>query len=61
MARQLSLVPVVKTTVRFPQELYRRLRIKAIEEARPAAVLIADAVQAYLSNVPKQQGEARRK
>jgi predicted DNA-binding protein len=61
MARQLSLVPTIKTTVRFPEELYRRLRIKAIQEGRPVAVLIADTMEAYLSNALKQAGAPRRK
>lgn len=59
MARQLPLVPTIKTTVRFPQELYRRLRIRAIEESRPAAVIIAEAVELYLSDVEaKRNNEA---
>jgi predicted transcriptional regulator len=57
MARQLELVPTVKTTVRFPEELYRRLRIKAIEERRPVAALIADAVATYLSSSENEQAE----
>ena len=61
MARQLPLVPTIKTTVRFPQELYRRLRIKAIEESRPVAVLIADAVEAYLSGLGAEASSSGRK
>jgi predicted DNA-binding protein len=62
MARQqLSLVPTVKTTVRFPQELYRRLKIRAIEESRPVAILIADSVEVYLSNSETKRDAGPRK
>jgi len=63
MARQqLPLVPTVKTTVRFPRELYRRLKIKAIEESRPVATLIADSVEVYLSDSKtKRAAESIRK
>jgi predicted DNA-binding protein len=60
MASQMELIPTLKTTIRFPQDLYRRLRIKAIEEGRPVATLVAEAVEAYLSNTPKRLAAARR-
>lgn len=49
MAKQLPLVPTVKSTFRLPRELYRRLKILAVQENRPIADLLTDAVELYLS------------
>lgn len=58
MAEQLSLIPTVKSTFRLPSELYRRLKITAVQEGRPIADLLIDAIELYLS--PKSEtGRAR--
>lgn len=50
MAEQLPLVPMVKSTFRLPRELYRRLKIKAVQENRSIAEILIDAVELYLSH-----------
>lgn len=54
MASQLPLVPMLKTTLRMPRDLYRRLKIQAVEENRPVAAIIAEAVELYLSKLEKK-------
>jgi len=49
MAEQLPLTPTVKSTFRIPLDLYRRFKITAVEEGRPVADLLIDAIQLYLS------------
>lgn len=49
MAERQPLFPTVKTTVRLPKDLHRRLKMKAVEESRPIADLLTDAVELYLS------------
>jgi len=49
MAEQLPLVRTIKSTFRLPVELYRRLKIRAVQENRPIADLLIDAVELYLS------------
>ena len=49
MAEQLPLMPTVKSTFRIPAELYRRLKITAVQEGRPIADLLIDAIELYLS------------
>ena len=49
MAERHPLFPTVKTTVRLPKELHRRLKLKAVEEGRSIADLLTDAVEFYLS------------
>jgi len=53
MAEQLSLIPTVKSTFRVPSELYRRLKIAAVQEGRPVADLLIDAIELYLSAGPE--------
>ncbi len=53
MAEQLSLIPTIKSTFRIPSELYRRLKISAVQEGRPIADLLTDAIELYLS--PKSE------
>ena len=65
MAEQLPLVPIVKSTFRIPSDLYRRLKIAAVQEDRPVADLLMDAVELYLSTkpggkVPNQAGRILR-
>jgi predicted DNA-binding protein len=49
MAKQLPLIPTVKSTFRIPFELYRRFKITAVQEGRPIADLLIDAIELYLS------------
>lgn len=49
MAERSPLFPTVKTTVRLPKDLYRRLKHRAVEEGRTIADLFTDAVELYLS------------
>jgi predicted DNA-binding protein len=51
MAEQLSPTPMAKSTFRLPRDLYRRLKISAIQENRSMAEVLIDAVQLYLSRV----------
>jgi predicted DNA-binding protein len=57
MASQLPLVPTIKTTFRLPKELYRRLKIRAVNENRAMAVLLIDAIELYLSRPEPQYGD----
>jgi len=52
MADQLSLIPTVKSTFRISSELYRRLKIMAVQEGRSIADLMNDAIELYLSQKP---------
>jgi predicted DNA-binding protein len=49
MAEQLPLVPTMKSTFRLSTELHQRLKIRAVQESRPIADLLIDAVELYLS------------
>jgi predicted DNA-binding protein len=49
MAEQLPLVPTTKSTFRLPAELHHRLKIRAVQEKRPIADLLIDAIEFYLS------------
>jgi predicted DNA-binding protein len=49
MAEQLPLVPTMKSTFRLPTELHQRLKIRAVQENRPIADLLIDAIELYLS------------
>jgi predicted DNA-binding protein len=49
MAKQLALIPTTKSTFRLPVDLHRRLKHKAVEEDRPIAEVVADAIERYLS------------
>ena len=48
MAEQLPLVQTIKSTFRLPKELYRRLKIQAVQENRAVTDLLVDAVELYL-------------
>jgi hypothetical protein len=49
MAEQLPLIPMTKSTFRIPTGLYRRFKIRAVQENRPIADLLIDAIENYLS------------
>jgi predicted DNA-binding protein len=51
MAKQLPLIPTTKSTFRLPLDLYRLLKHRAVEEDRPIAEVVADAIELYLSKV----------
>jgi predicted DNA-binding protein len=60
MAEQLSLIPMAKSTFRLPRDLYRRLKISAIQENRSIAEVLIDAVELYLSRVETIHDESTR-
>jgi predicted DNA-binding protein len=60
MAEQLALVPTIKSTFRLPVELYRRLKIRAVQENRPIADLLIDAIELYLSERRKPNEQPSR-
>jgi predicted DNA-binding protein len=60
MAEQLSLVPTMKSTFRLPAELHQRLKIRAVQENRPIADLLIDAIELYLSRVEAAHDESTR-
>ncbi|WP_430912281.1 ribbon-helix-helix protein, CopG family [Methylobacterium sp. sgz302541] len=41
--------PVKAQTVRLPSDLWRRLKIRAVDEERPMSEIIRDALEDYLS------------
>ena len=49
MAEQLPLIPITKFTFRLPLGLHRRLKIEAVQEGRPVADILIDAIELYLS------------
>lgn len=53
MAKQLALIQTVKSTFRVPKDLYRKLKIRAVEENRPIASILTEAVELYLSRARK--------
>lgn len=61
MAEQLPLVPTIKSTFRLPEELYRRLKHRAVEETRPIADVLTDAVELYLSHTRTANGANQRR
>jgi predicted DNA-binding protein len=46
---------MTKTTFRAPAELYKRLKLKAIEEGKPVGDLIVAAIEQYLAEPKKDQ------
>lgn len=60
MAEQLPLVPVTKSTFRVPADLYRHLKIEAVQEGRPVSDLLIDAIELYLSERRKQNEQSIR-
>lgn len=58
MAKQLPLVEVVKTTVRLPKDLHRRLKILSAKQDRSYADLLIDAIEAYLSKHDRSESAA---
>jgi len=60
MAGQLSLIPTMKSTFRLPAELHQRLKIRAVQENRPIADLLIDAIELYLSSVETTHDQPRR-
>jgi len=60
MAEQLPLIPMAKSTFRLPRDLYRRLKISAIQENRSIAEVLIDAVELYLSRVETIHDEPAR-
>lgn len=59
MAEQLALVPTMKSTFRIPAELHQRLKIRAVQERRPIADVLIDAVELYLSGTEVGYGERK--
>jgi len=57
MAEQLPLVPTMKSTFRLPTELHQRLKIRAVQESRPIADLLIDAVELYFSRPEPRHDE----
>ena len=60
MAQQLPLIPTIKSTFRLPVAVHRRLKIRAVEEDRPIADVLTDAVELYLSRVGNSHDESTR-
>jgi predicted DNA-binding protein len=60
MAEQLTLVPTMKSTFRLPVTVHRRLKIRAVQEDRPIADVLIDAVELYLSRVETTHDESTR-
>lgn len=60
MAEQLPLIPTTKSTFRLPVELYRHLKIRAVQENRPMADLLIDAIELYLSRRETNHDESTR-
>jgi len=60
MAEQLPLVATTKSTFRLPVEVHRRLKIRAVQESRPIADVLIDAVELYLSRVETSHDESTR-
>ena len=58
MAEQLPLVPTMKSTLRLPSELHRRLKIRAVQENRSIADLLTDAIELYLSRAETNHDES---
>jgi hypothetical protein len=55
MAKQLSLEPTLKTTIRLPRSLHQQLKIRAVQQQRLMADLVVEALQAFLSREPDAQ------
>jgi len=49
MAEWTSLLPMIKSTFRLPEDLHRRRKIQAIKEGRPTADLLIDAIELWFS------------
>jgi hypothetical protein len=45
----------LKTTVVLPRDLWKRARIKAVEEETDLSTLIAKAIEAYLKSKPRKE------
>jgi hypothetical protein len=43
----------VKTSLRLPRDLWRRAKIRALDEKRDLADVVADALAAYLKGGPR--------
>jgi predicted DNA-binding protein len=54
MAEQLALAPTIKSTFRLSVDLHRQLKIQAVQEGRPIADLLSDAIELYLSQRRKR-------
>lgn len=52
---QLPLIETTKTTFRVSVDLYKRLKLKAVEEGRPVGDLIVAAIERYLADPTKGQ------
>ncbi len=49
-----------KTSLKFDPQIYRRVRIRAIEEGRTVSSIMNDAVAAYLKQPIKRAGKGHR-
>lgn len=57
MAEQMPLLPTMKSTFRLPVDLHRRLKIQAVQEGRPIADVLIDAIEVYLSRAEPSHDE----
>ena len=50
-------VPMRKTTIRLPEDIWMRARIRALEEKTEFQTVVADALKAYLE--AKRKGDSK--
>jgi len=48
-------IPMVKTSLRLPEDIWQAARIRAIEERRDAQDLVADALRDYLKQKTRKE------
>lgn len=49
IASQLDLLPQKKTTISFPRDLYKQLKIESAKRDREMSAIVADALRKYFS------------
>jgi hypothetical protein len=47
-------VAMLKTSINLPEGLWRRVRIRALEEGREAQGIVAELLESYLRKAPKK-------
>jgi metal-responsive CopG/Arc/MetJ family transcriptional regulator len=52
-------IPLVKFSVRLPDQLLEEVQVRAARERRTQQDLVADALEAYLKTPLKRAGDAR--
>jgi len=50
--------PMQKTSIKLPEGLWKRFRIRSLEEGREAQVILAELIERYLEK-PKKGGDRR--